>query len=49
MQKSHNIYYDRILALISGDTSCIKSNVYRRCKEIGIYHLLAVSGSHVAA
>ncbi|MDU1530547.1 MAG: ComEC/Rec2 family competence protein [Staphylococcus warneri] len=49
MQKSHNIYYDRILALISGDTSVLNPMFIEDVKEIGIYHLLAVSGSHVAA
>ena len=49
MQNSHNIYFDRMLALISGYTSSLNPMFIEDVKEIGIYHLLAVSGSHVAA
>ncbi|MCI2768554.1 DNA internalization-related competence protein ComEC/Rec2 [Staphylococcus warneri] len=49
MQQSHSIYFDRILGLISGDTSSLNPMFIEDVKEIGIYHLLAVSGSHVAA
>lgn len=49
MQQSHSIYFDRILGLISGDTSSLNPMFIEDVKEIGIYHLLAVTGSHVAA
>ncbi|MCG7338577.1 DNA internalization-related competence protein ComEC/Rec2 [Staphylococcus sp. ACRSN] len=39
---------DRILALITGDTSVLNQNYLEKIKEIGIYHLSAVSGTHVA-
>lgn len=40
---------EKIIALISGDTSKINNNELDKFKEIGIYHLLAVSGTHIAA
>ncbi|AVT24338.1 DNA internalization-related competence protein ComEC/Rec2 [Staphylococcus aureus] len=40
---------DRIMALITGDVKEINEQFKERVKEIGIYHLLAVSGSHIAA
>ncbi|MGW9856570.1 competence protein ComEC [Staphylococcus hominis] len=39
---------ERVLALIIGDTSAIDTEYLDTVKAIGIYHLLAVSGSHVA-
>lgn len=41
-------YPERVLALITGDTSSIDTDYLDKVKVIGIYHLLAVSGSHVA-
>ena len=41
-------YPYRIIALITGDTSQLNSTIKDAVKDIGIYHLLAVSGSHVA-
>ena len=35
--------------MITGDTSTLNQSFIDDVKEIGIYHLLAVSGSHVAA
>ena len=49
MNKTKNVYHDRLLALITGDTSTLNQSFIDDVKEIGIYHLLAVSGSHVAA
>lgn len=49
MSKTKNVYHDRLLALITGDTSTLNQSFIDDVKEIGIYHLLAVSGSHVAA
>ncbi|HDB6129785.1 TPA: DNA internalization-related competence protein ComEC/Rec2 [Staphylococcus aureus] len=40
---------DRIMALITGDVKEVNEQFKERVKEIGIYHLLAVSGSHIAA
>ncbi|MDG0842585.1 DNA internalization-related competence protein ComEC/Rec2 [Staphylococcus equorum] len=40
---------EKVIALISGDTSKINNNELDKFKEIGIYHLLAVSGTHIAA
>ncbi len=37
------------MALITGDVKEINEQFKERVKEIGIYHLLAVSGSHIAA
>ncbi|MHC3758806.1 DNA internalization-related competence protein ComEC/Rec2 [Staphylococcus succinus] len=39
---------EKIIALISGDTTNIDVNDLEKYKEIGIYHLLAISGTHVA-
>lgn len=39
----------RILALITGETKQLNDNIKENAKLIGIYHLLAVSGSHVGA
>ncbi|SUM03444.1 DNA internalization-related competence protein ComEC/Rec2 [Staphylococcus devriesei] len=39
---------EKIIALIFGDTSAINSNYIEEVKDVGIYHLLAVSGSHIA-
>nr|WP_260677248.1 ComEC/Rec2 family competence protein [Staphylococcus hominis] len=41
-------YPERVLALITGDTGAIDTDYLDKVKAIGIYHLLAVSGSHVA-
>ncbi|MFQ3905997.1 ComEC/Rec2 family competence protein [Staphylococcus sp. Mo2-7] len=41
-------YPEKVIALISGDTSKIDNNELDKFKEIGIYHLLAVSGTHIA-
>lgn len=38
---------EKIIALISGDTSNVDVNDLEKYKEIGIYHLLAISGTHV--
>lgn len=39
---------EKILALITGDMSGIDKEYLEKVKTIGIYHLLAVSGSHIA-
>ncbi|MGZ2415907.1 competence protein ComEC [Staphylococcus caledonicus] len=39
---------EKIIALIFGDTSAINPNYIEEVKDVGIYHLLAVSGSHIA-
>ncbi|PNZ29776.1 late competence protein ComEC [Staphylococcus petrasii] len=39
---------EKILALITGDMSGIDKEYLDKVKIIGIYHLLAVSGSHIA-
>ncbi|MBO1919749.1 ComEC/Rec2 family competence protein [Staphylococcus xylosus] len=33
---------------ISGDTSAISADDIEKYKDIGIYHLLAISGMHIA-
>lgn len=42
------IHPAKIVALISGDTSGISNDDLNKYKDIGIYHLLAVSGTHIA-
>lgn len=42
-------YPNRILALITGNTTLINPDYKEKVKEIGIYHLLAISGTHIAA
>ncbi|CDR60825.1 DNA internalization-related competence protein ComEC/Rec2 [Staphylococcus schweitzeri] len=42
-------YPNQVIALITGDTKLISEEYLDRVKDIGIYHLLAVSGSHIAA
>lgn len=42
-------YPDQILALITGNPSLINPDYRESVKDIGIYHLLAISGTHVAA
>ncbi len=37
------------MTLITGDVKEVNEQFKERVKEIGIYHLLAVSGSHIAA
>lgn len=41
-------YPERIISLINGDTSLIDEQYKDDIKVVGIYHLLAVSGSHIA-
>lgn len=41
-------YPERIMSLINGDTTLIDDNYKDNVKNLGIYHLLAVSGSHIA-
>ncbi|MDE9438294.1 ComEC/Rec2 family competence protein [Staphylococcus xylosus] len=38
----------KVFALISGDTSAISADDIEQYKDIGIYHLLAISGMHIA-
>ncbi|WP_259339573.1 ComEC/Rec2 family competence protein, partial [Staphylococcus xylosus] len=38
----------KVFALISGDTSAISADDIEKYKDIGIYHLLAISGMHIA-
>lgn len=49
IQNSGVKYPDRILALITGNPLLINGDYRDKVKDIGIYHLLAVSGTHVAA
>lgn len=42
-------YPGKIIALISGDTTAISDDDIEKYKEIGIYHLLAISGTHIGA
>ncbi|WP_436854006.1 DNA internalization-related competence protein ComEC/Rec2 [Staphylococcus caeli] len=39
----------KIIALITGDTSMIDETDLEKVREIGIYHLLAISGTHIGA
>lgn len=41
--------YDKIIALLFGDISLLPKQLLEKVKDIGIYHLLAVSGSHIIA
>lgn len=45
----HNDDPVKIIALITGDTSKIKDHQLDQIREIGIYHLLAISGTHITA
>ncbi|WP_259342789.1 ComEC/Rec2 family competence protein, partial [Staphylococcus saprophyticus] len=45
----HNDDPGKIIALITGDTSKIKDHQLDQIREIGIYHLLAISGTHITA
>ena len=47
IHKSGVTHPERILALITGDTSLIDEYYKSNIKDIGIYHLLAISGTHV--
>ncbi|WP_371315827.1 DNA internalization-related competence protein ComEC/Rec2 [Staphylococcus capitis] len=49
IQHSGVKYPNRILALITGNPLLINADYRDKVKDIGIYHLLAVSGTHVAA
>ncbi|MBO0927127.1 DNA internalization-related competence protein ComEC/Rec2 [Staphylococcus sp. 30400_3112M30941] len=42
-------YPNQVIALITGDTKLITEKYLDQVKDLGIYHLLAVSGSHIAA
>lgn len=42
-------YPNQVIALITGDTKLISEKYLDQVKNLGIYHLLAVSGSHIAA
>ncbi|MBE5672640.1 DNA internalization-related competence protein ComEC/Rec2 [Staphylococcus sp. SS35] len=42
-------YPNQVIALITGDTKLITEKYLDQVKNLGIYHLLAVSGSHIAA
>ncbi|QJI70157.1 hypothetical protein HI031_06170 [Staphylococcus haemolyticus] len=42
---SHTEY---VIALVTGDVNGINTDFIDKVKDIGIYHLLAVSGSHIA-
>lgn len=47
--KANNIKdLKRILAIITGDTTILNQSYLDKLKEVGIYHLSAVSGTHVA-
>ena len=48
LSKLHFKNTDRILALITGDTTIINEHYLEKLKETGIYHLSAVSGTHIA-
>ncbi|WP_322631676.1 ComEC/Rec2 family competence protein, partial [Staphylococcus haemolyticus] len=37
-----------VIALVTGDVNGINTDFIDKVKDIGIYHLLAVSGSHIA-
>jgi competence protein ComEC len=39
--------YDKIIALLFGDVNLLPKNLLDDVKDIGIYHLMAVSGSHI--
>lgn len=39
----------KIIALITGDTSKVDESDLDKIREIGIYHLLAISGTHIGA
>lgn len=39
----------KIIAMITGDTSKIEEKQLEHFREVGIYHLLAISGTHVTA
>ena len=41
--------YDKIIALLFGDVTFLPKNLLDAVKVIGIYHLMAVSGSHIIA
>ncbi|MCD8886211.1 DNA internalization-related competence protein ComEC/Rec2 [Staphylococcus epidermidis] len=47
IHKSGVTHPERILALITGDTSLIDEYYKSNIRDIGIYHLLAISGTHV--
>ncbi|UMT74738.1 DNA internalization-related competence protein ComEC/Rec2 [Staphylococcus roterodami] len=42
-------YPNQVIALITGDTKLIREKYLDQVKNLGIYHLHAVSGSHIAA
>ncbi|MDT3959410.1 DNA internalization-related competence protein ComEC/Rec2 [Staphylococcus kloosii] len=41
--------YDKIIALLFGDVNLLPKKLLDDVKDIGIYHLMAVSGSHIMA
>lgn len=41
--------YDKIIALLFGDVNFLPKKLLDDVKDIGIYHLMAVSGSHIIA
>ena len=45
---THLEHPGRIIALVSGDTSYLSEQEVSEVKNLGIYHLIAVSGSHIA-
>nr|WP_263313124.1 DNA internalization-related competence protein ComEC/Rec2 [Mammaliicoccus sp. Marseille-Q6498] len=48
LKQLDNAYIDDIIALTLGETRYLSSDRMDQLKHIGIYHLYAVSGSHVA-
>lgn len=49
MQKYGGVEYGRVLALLFGDVHLLSVDQLEDVKKIGIYHLLAVSGSHIVS
>ncbi|WP_238597599.1 DNA internalization-related competence protein ComEC/Rec2 [Staphylococcus edaphicus] len=45
----HSYEPAKIIALITGDTTKLQDYQLDQLKEIGIYHLLAISGTHISA
>src|SRR5699024_9187176 len=48
MQQWKIISPEKTIAFITGDTSLMNKDELDRIKEIGIAHLLAISGTHIA-
>lgn len=49
IQQSGLHQYDKVIAVLFGDVSLIPKQLLENVKDTGIYHLMAVSGSHIIA